>query len=89
MLAESTRESYYLHQYRVLVFLLFKPLTSVKFNKGERFVHIQKMSQFSAEVGYRSYKIRQGLKELERLNIIHDLKFAYNQATFFLEKTRI
>lgn len=89
MISESTRESYYLHQYRILIFILFKDLTSIKFNRAERFVRIEKMSQFSAEVGYRSYRIRKGLQELERLNIIHDLKFAYNKASFYVEKTRV
>jgi hypothetical protein len=64
-------------------------MPSIKFNKGERFVSIEKMSQFSADVGYRSYKIRKGLQELARLNLIHDLKFSYNKASFYLEKTRI
>jgi hypothetical protein len=83
------RESFYLYQYRVLVFLLFKSYPFVKYSKQTSSVHIVKMSQFANAVGYRSYKVRRALKELERLHIIHDLKFSYNQATFLIEKVQL
>jgi hypothetical protein len=85
----SARESFYLFQYRVLVFLLFKKFAFVKYDKSARKVEIVKMSQMALAVGYRSYKVRKALRELERLHIIHDLKFAYNKASFYLEKVQL
>jgi hypothetical protein len=89
MLPEGQRETYYLVQYRILTYILFRPLPYIKLHKGERFVEIQKMSQMVTEVGYRTSRIRRALQELERLNIIHDVKFAYNKASFYIEKTLI
>jgi hypothetical protein len=88
--AEPTnRESFYLFQYRVLVFLLFKNYPFVKYDASTRHVQIVKMSQLALSVGYRSYKVRKALRELERLHIIHNLKFAYNKASFYLAEVQL
>lgn len=84
--AETDRESFYLFQYRVLCFILFKPLAFVKYEKPIRRVQILKMSQLALLVGYRSFKVRRALKELERIGLIHDLQFAYNKASFYLSE---
>lgn len=78
------KESVYLFQYRILVYLLFKNLDYIKYDSMTKHVEIRKMSKFSVEVGYLTARIRDGLRELERLNIISDLKFSYNKAAFYL-----
>lgn len=83
------RESFYLFQYRILTFLLFKPFPFVKYEVGTRRVQILKMSHLAIAVGYRSYKLRRAFVELQRLGIIHDVKFAYNKASFHIETLRI
>lgn len=85
----TTRETFTHFQYRILIFVLFKNLPYVRFDKATRLVTIEKMSQLSVEVGYRSAKIRDGLKELQRLLVIHDLKTSYNKASFYIEKSKI
>lgn len=89
MLPEGRRETFKLLQYRILAYILFRPLPYVRVLKGERHVKIEKMSSFVADIGYRSNRIRMGLVELEKLGIIHDLKFSYNKAAFYVEKTQI
>lgn len=85
----NQRESYYLYQYRILVYILFRDLDYVHFNPANRHVQITSMSTFSIDVGYRSYKIRKGLTELARLNLIYDVKFSYNKAQFYLGEPRL
>jgi len=86
---QPARETFYHFQYRILAFLIFKNLGSVTYDRTTRYVQIIKMSSLSVDVGYRSAKIRKGLQELERLRIIHDLKFSYNKASFYIEQMRI
>ena len=83
------KESKYLFQYRVLAFVLFKDLDYIRFDPNTRLVRIEKMSAFSIELGYLSHRIRDGLAELQRLNIISNLKFAYNKASFYIEEIRL
>lgn len=83
-----SRESNTLYQYRILTVLLFKDLDYIHFDPKTGLVRIEKMSAFSVELGYRSHKIRRGLEELQRLNILYDVKFAYNKAFFYMERCR-
>lgn len=80
------RETYYLYQYRILVFLLFRDQDYVTFNPETRHLKINKLSAFSNDVGYRSHKVRQGLVHLQKLNLIYDLQLAYNKASFYLAR---
>ena len=80
----TTRETYYLYQYRILIFLLFKNQDYVTYDPATRLLKINKISAFSTDVGYRSYKVRSGLRELQNLDLIYDLKLSYNKASFYL-----
>lgn len=83
------REIYTFFQYRILTYLLFKDYDYVYFDPKTRLVRIEKMSAFSVDIGYRSFKIRNGLKKLQQLNLVYDLKFAYNKASFYLEDIKL
>lgn len=86
--SSEQRESYYLFQYRILIFLLYKDYEYVKYDPETRHMQILKMSKFSTDVGYLSARIRDGLRELARLNLIYGLKLSHNKASFYLEEMK-